>query len=624
MSRTQKSVRKQNAYFCFNPRCAHPDINSEGDTQCPYCGTDFLLAGRYRAIRRLGRGGFGMTFLARDTRHFDREVAIKQLAIKVPRTPENRKVIAEIFEREARVLEAVGNPQPGPRYHEQIPDFYELDLESDPPYIVQEYVAGPTLAEVITRDHGLAPDRALWLLTVMLPVLGYLHDREIIHRDVKPQNIIFKEAGGLPYLVDFGIAQFGSISLAPRAGTQGYMPPEQAEGLGIPACDLYALGATVIVALLGADALEDPEQALADWRNADAMRHLDASVVRVLAKLVHPDYRLRFQSAEEVLRALPGIQTDADDPVAQEDDTQAYGTDVLDDPYPWELEQTDLPDAENFNPWANVDPLESTVAKRQSPVEPPSISRAPTQVVAPGFDEEPVVQPQPRPRVLLQAPPAARGTVTLSRGNVIFLSVVAVVVCGSFLISKTGPRPERPSDPAAARTVPVSSQGGQTADARTQEPEWTSRSVLDNSVTVLMPPDVEDKGKDRDYIKLIAKTSHDEGVYILSTWRLTKALPSMTSTEQVEALEKSARYLYRNEKVIEFSQSKTSEGFPEIRIVAESTDGRRVYRARVILGNYRGIVLATSGDKSKPAVQEVQNRYLESLKISATPMARAQ
>jgi len=201
------------------------------------------LAGRYFVERELGRGGMGIVFLARDVA-LDRLVAIKLLPQSLATQPEFR----ERFLREARTAAALSHPN--------IVPIFAVEERGDLVYFVMAYVDGRTLRERVERGGPLSPRLAMKLMQDVAWALAYAHQRGVIHRDVKPDNIMIEQGTDRAIVMDFGIA------LSPRSapgegdgeviGTARYMSPEQACGEPLDErSDLYALGATFFYALSG-------------------------------------------------------------------------------------------------------------------------------------------------------------------------------------------------------------------------------------------------------------------------------------------------------------------------------------------------------------------------------------
>ncbi len=201
------------------------------------------VAGRFSLDREIGRGGMGIVFLARDV-HLDRAVAIKLLAPDHSRRPGMRAR----FLSEARMAAQC--------FHPNIVPIHSVEEHGDIAFIVMAYVPGETLAERIARSGALAPEAVLQIGREMGWALAYAHGRGVIHRDVKPENILIEQGTDRALLTDFGIAAFagdtGSNGSGRITGTMAYMAPEQAAGVPVDGrADLYALGKTLFVAATG-------------------------------------------------------------------------------------------------------------------------------------------------------------------------------------------------------------------------------------------------------------------------------------------------------------------------------------------------------------------------------------
>jgi serine/threonine protein kinase len=212
----------------------------------PPAGADGpLVLDRYRLQKRIGAGGFGTVWAAHDER-LEREVAVKI----VPR----ERVVHGRFEREARAAARLSHPA--------IVTLYEAAIDDEGAYLVSELVRGGTLHKAL--DAGKLSDREIVLLGITLcEALEHAHDEGVVHRDVKPSNILLpartRKAGtgnAVAKLTDFGVARFiGGDSLTHTGdvlGTAAYMAPEQAEGLAVgPEADLYSLALVLYEALTG-------------------------------------------------------------------------------------------------------------------------------------------------------------------------------------------------------------------------------------------------------------------------------------------------------------------------------------------------------------------------------------
>lgn len=276
-----------------------------------------LLNNQYRIIKQLGEGGFGKTYLAEDT-HMPsgRHCVIKQLKPDAENS-QIYQLIQERFQREAAILEDLG------KGHPQIPTLYGYFREADKFYLVQELIEGQTLTQKIHISGVMSESSVKSLLSELLPVFEYVHARRIVHRDVKPDNILIRVSDNLPVLIDFGavretmgtvVNSQGQSTSSIVIGTPGYMPSEQAAGRPIFSSDLYALGLTAIYLLTG----KIPQQLETDPQTGEILwRHYALSVSPTFGCVIdraimsHP--RDRFSSAKEMLQA---IQSGMNFPVA--------------------------------------------------------------------------------------------------------------------------------------------------------------------------------------------------------------------------------------------------------------------------------------------------------------------
>ena len=269
-----------------------------------------LVNQRYRILHTLGEGGFGQTFLAEDTQMpSGRHCVLKQLK-PVNDDPPTYQLIQERFQREAAILEELGTS------HRQIPTLYAYFQEDNFFYLVQEWIEGETLSNYIQKNGPMRESTVRPMLVSLLSLLEYIHQKQIIHRDIKPDNIILRSDQLEPVLLDFGAVKetMGTVlseSQNPTksvvVGTPGFMPSEQSIGRPMFNSDLYALGLVGILALTGKTPQEfssDPSTGNLIWR--PEVPQITPSFANVLECAIQSHPRDRFASAREMREALDG------------------------------------------------------------------------------------------------------------------------------------------------------------------------------------------------------------------------------------------------------------------------------------------------------------------------------
>jgi serine/threonine-protein kinase len=265
-----------------------------------------LFRDRYQVVKVLAAGGFGITYLAQDGAIPGNPLCvIKQLCPKV-RNQMALERAKRRFRQEARVLSKLGS-------HSQIPlllDYFTVNQEF---YLVQEYVPGEVLTKEVRRQGRQSEGQVRKFLTDLLPVLKFIHRCRIIHRDIKPPNIIRCKDDGRLVLIDFGAVREcladtdGNGYQAPLTqfvGTPGFAPPEQRAMRPTFASDIYALGMTCLFLLTGKTPMEfdsDPRTGEILWRH---LVTVSDGFGAVLEKMLKQDAHDRYPSADAVLRDL--------------------------------------------------------------------------------------------------------------------------------------------------------------------------------------------------------------------------------------------------------------------------------------------------------------------------------
>jgi serine/threonine-protein kinase len=263
-----------------------------------------LLVGRYSIVRELGRGGMGIVALARDVA-LDRPVAIKLLPPGLAESPVHRAR----FVREARTAAALSHPH--------IIPIHAVEEHAELVFFVMTFVDGETLAERVRRAGPLSSAECVRVVQEIAWALAHAHANGVVHRDVKPDNVLIERASGRVVVTDFGIARTSgppsASGEADIAGTPRYMSPEQASGDSLDGrSDLYSLGALAFFAATGRPPFDapspaavlvkhavEPAPALSSVRKGLPPRFAEA-IDRCLAK----DPAERWTSAEELATAI--------------------------------------------------------------------------------------------------------------------------------------------------------------------------------------------------------------------------------------------------------------------------------------------------------------------------------
>jgi serine/threonine protein kinase, bacterial len=268
-----------------------------------------LLDNRYKVMQVLAQGGFGQTYIAQDTRRPGNPMCVVKHLKPATSDPRVFDTAKRLFHNEAETLEKLGN-------HDQIPRLLAYFDENQEFYLVQEYIAGQTLAEELKPGERWSESQVTELLLGVLEILEFVHAQGVIHRDIKPVNIIRRASDQKFVLVDFGAVKqlrlpMVTVGVQPSAtvaiGTPGYMPTEQGQGKPRPNSDIYSLGIIAIEALTGVPAgelPEDPNTAEILWQH---LANVNPRLAVVLTKMVHYHFKDRYPSATAALQACESL-----------------------------------------------------------------------------------------------------------------------------------------------------------------------------------------------------------------------------------------------------------------------------------------------------------------------------
>ncbi len=279
------------------------------------CGT--LLRQRYLIQKVLGQGGFSRTYLALDQERFHELCVLKELTVPY----QDDGLVAKsrnLFQREASILYQIQHPQ--------IPRFWAAFEDEQRLFLVQSFIEGPTYRAVLCdrqqTGETFSEAEILHFLNYLLPVLTYIHERDIIHRDISPDNLILRlvpspvttlepspRVADLPVLIDFGAVKEATshwpmITATTRVGKVGYAPPEQLQtGKVYPNSDLYALAASCLALLTGREprTLLDSQTLTWHW---EGRAQISPELGRILKRMLAVYPSDRFSSAKEVWAAI--------------------------------------------------------------------------------------------------------------------------------------------------------------------------------------------------------------------------------------------------------------------------------------------------------------------------------
>jgi serine/threonine protein kinase len=271
------------------------------------------LVGRYQIISHLGGGGFGETFVACDT-HLPGlpQCVVKRLKPQAT-DPVNLETARRLFDNEAQVLYKLG-------IHDRIPQLLAYFEENAEFYLVQELITGHDLSQELTPGTTLTQEHVISLIQEILEILEFVHQQQVIHRDINPQNLLRRDSDNKLVLIDFGavkqittqiINAEGQTKATVAIGTPGYLPSEQAQGTPKFSSDIYAVGIIAIQALTGLtpNQLElDTDTNEINWQN---QANVSPEFAQFIDKMVRYDFRQRYHSATAALQGLTELNQPA-------------------------------------------------------------------------------------------------------------------------------------------------------------------------------------------------------------------------------------------------------------------------------------------------------------------------
>ena len=270
-----------------------------------------VIRGHYQIIRELGKGGFGVTYLVKDIDKLDDAIPVVLKQIEIPKHDAEGEARENHYlkelEREANTLSRLN--------HDRIPQFLGRFKEEDYFYIIQEYIEGHDLREELNSKTIIDEPQAREMLRGILEILEFVHQRKIIHRDIKPGNLLRRKEDQKLILIDFGAVKeiatrhttsAGTV-ITKVIGTPGYMPAEQLSGNPQFNSDIYAVGIIVMQAITGLSAREISELPRDEngniiWENLTSS--ISQEFKNIISKSICYYHRNRYLSAREILQDL--------------------------------------------------------------------------------------------------------------------------------------------------------------------------------------------------------------------------------------------------------------------------------------------------------------------------------
>ncbi|HEY9850092.1 MAG TPA: serine/threonine-protein kinase [Leptolyngbyaceae cyanobacterium] len=270
-----------------------------------------IIGNRYQIIKVLGSGGFGETYIAQDGQRPGKPLCVVKQLKPATNNPKHLELARRLFPREAEALEKLGQ-------HSQIPQLLAYFEEEEEFYLVQEYIDGHPLEQELVSGKKLSENEVKGILIELLEILEFVHSYGVIHRDIKPNNIIRRHSDNKLVLIDFGAVKEVTSQLLDTdnlsrftvgIGTQGYAPPEQCAGRPRPNSDIYAVGITAIKGLTGLS----PNQLQQDIRTGEILWTHKAEIkpefAAIISKMVRYDFSQRYQTATEVKEDILTFET---------------------------------------------------------------------------------------------------------------------------------------------------------------------------------------------------------------------------------------------------------------------------------------------------------------------------
>ncbi|NET41961.1 AAA-like domain-containing protein [Okeania sp. SIO2B3] len=285
-----------------------------------------ILRQRYQIIDKLGKGGgFGETYLAEDLDI--PEIPKPKCVVKRLKPTQKSLEVQRLFEQEGRTLNKLGS-------HPQIPTLYAYFEDDHEFYLVQELIEGEDLTKEINR--GWSESKVVEFLAEILELLIFVHENNVIHRDIKPGNIMRRKSDRKLVLIDFGavkevrtivVGDDGQPTSTITIGTPGYIPVEQLQGRPQFASDIYAVGVTAIQALVGKSPQKFPQNISGEIECETLLSGINNDLANILIKMVKVNWHQRYPNAQVALAELLNIKPNLESLIHQQEQAETIKID---------------------------------------------------------------------------------------------------------------------------------------------------------------------------------------------------------------------------------------------------------------------------------------------------------
>lgn len=279
--------------------CNHQD-NPADTLFCIHCGQPITVINKirnYQILKVLGQGGMGTTYLAWDLHRLS---VLKEMNADMAEIPKAQ----ELFEREAKILQSL--------HHPGIPEYYDFFVEAQRKYLAMEPIHGQDLEQYVLARGAVTLTQAIDWMMQLCDILGYIHAAQppLIHRDVKPANLLMRTIDKQIFLLDFGaVKEIGTLG-GTKIGAPDYMAPEQNNGQPCTQSDLYAIGPTIIFLITGRNPADFLELHPDGYRfNVAHLPSVTPALQSLIDKTTQRRPRDRYQTAKELHRALQELKS---------------------------------------------------------------------------------------------------------------------------------------------------------------------------------------------------------------------------------------------------------------------------------------------------------------------------